>query len=171
MKQKRTYVTLLLIVALLCLGIGYAAIAEQTLTINGSATSATSNDNFKVKFASVEPTKSGSASAKVTEATVTNDTTASFTIAGLTTKDETATITYTIENASPADIGADVAINLEYDNTDWFTATVDKSSLSLAQNGKETVAITVTLKDTPATDAEAAAATEDFKVTLTANAK
>lgn len=175
MKQKRTFVTLLLVIALLCLGIGYALIAEQTLTITGSAESTTSDDNFLVRFAKegesyVAPTKTGNASAKVTEAIVTNDTTASFKIQGLTTEGETATITYTIENASPAAVEANIDVNLDYDNKTWFTASVDKESISLDQNGKTTVAITVTLNDTPATDLEAAAATDVFTVTLVANA-
>ena len=63
-------------------------------------------------------------------------------------------ITYTIENASPAVIEADVDVVLDYDNTTWFTASVDKDSISLDQNGTATVAVTVTLEDTPATDAE-----------------
>jgi copper chaperone CopZ len=176
MKQKRTFVTLLLVIALLCLGIAYAAISAQKLTINGSASATLSDDNFLVRFAKsaesyVEPTKTGTASAKVTEAKVTNDTTASFKIEGLTTEGETATITYTIENASPADIDADVDVVLDYDNTTWFTASVDKQTINLEQNGTATVAVTVTLKDTPATDAEASAATDTFTVTLTANAK
>ena len=176
MKQKRTFITLLLIVALLCLGIGYAAIASQTLTITGSAASTTNDDNFLVRFAKedesyVEPTKTGSASAKVTEAKVTNDTTASFKIEGLTTAGETATITYTIENASPANISADIDVDLAYNNTTWFTATVDKETINLDQNGTATVAITVTLNDTPATDAEATLATDEFTVTLKADAK
>ena len=176
MKQKRTYVTLLLVMAFLCLGIAYAAISSITLTINGTATATTSNENFKVRFAKqgetyVAPEKTGAQAAQVTEATVTGDTTAKFTITGLTTKDQTATITYTIENASPADINADVAVALTNGNPTWYTATVDKSSLSLTKGATGTVAITVTLKDTPATDEEAEAAEGTFTVTLTANAK
>lgn len=177
MKQKRTYLTLLLVVALLVLGIAYANITADKLTITGSASADTANENFVVRFAKtgadyIEPTTSGANKALVTEAIVTNDTTASFEIEGLTTAGQTATITYTIENASPAAIDADVAIALEYDNTAWFKAELDKTSIKdLKPNGTATVDITVTLMDTPATAAEASAATEEFTVTLTANAK
>ena len=176
MKQKRTYITLLLVMAFLCLGIAYAVITEQKITITGNATTTTDSKNFLVRFAReggkyVAPTKTGAQADKVTEATVTDDTTASFTITGLTTEDQTATITYTIENASPADINADIAVALTNNNKKWYTATVDKTSISLNKGQKTTVAITVTLKDTPATDAEAAEAEGTFTVTLTANAK
>lgn len=177
MKQKRTYVTLLLVMAFLCLGIAYAAITAQELTITGNATAATSNENFKVRFAKddddkyIAPTTTGADATKVTAATVTSDTAASFTIEGLTTEGQTATITYTIENASPQDIDANVTVALTNGNQTWYTATVDKTSISLNKGQETTVAITVTLKDTPATDAEAEAAAGTFTVTLTANAK
>ena len=38
MKQKRTFVTLLLIAGLLCLGIAYAAFTADELQITGTAT-------------------------------------------------------------------------------------------------------------------------------------
>lgn len=177
MKQKRTFITLLLVIALLCLGIAYASITAQELNITGSASATTDDKNFLVRFAKdaeenyIAPTKTGANSVKVTEATVTNDTTASFKIEGLTTKDQTATIEYTIENASPADIGADVTVALTNGNQTWYTASVDKTTLSLTKGQTGTVAITVTLKDTPATDAEVTAAAGTFTVTLTANAK
>ena len=177
MKQKRTYLTLLLVVALLVLGIAYAAITADTLTITGSAAAALDDENFVVRFAKTgdvytEPTTSGDNKALVTEAKVTNDTTASFKIEGLTTKGQTATITYTIENASPADVDADVAVKLVNANETWYTATVNPATtIDLKKDKTATVAITVTLKDTPATDAEVAAAKGNFTVTLTADAK
>ena len=36
MKQKRTFITLVLIIAILCLGAAYAAITSQVLTITGN---------------------------------------------------------------------------------------------------------------------------------------
>ena len=52
MRNKRTFVGLFVILALLCLGIGYAAISK-TLTINGGVGTGDSEDlqdNFIVYF-------------------------------------------------------------------------------------------------------------------------
>ena len=56
MKNKRTFVGLFVILALLCLGIGYAAISK-TLTINGGVSTGEAEDladNFIVYFSKVE---------------------------------------------------------------------------------------------------------------------
>lgn len=56
MKNKRTFVGLFVILALLCLGIGYAAITK-TLTINGGVATGDADDladNFIVYFSKVE---------------------------------------------------------------------------------------------------------------------
>ena len=68
MKNKRTFVGLFVILALLCLGIGYAAISK-TLTINGGvATGETTDlyDNFIVYFSKVEVNTDSAKGATVT---------------------------------------------------------------------------------------------------------
>ena len=53
MKNKKTFVGLFVILALLCLGLGYAAVSK-TLTITGSASGLVNDDHFVVKFTETE---------------------------------------------------------------------------------------------------------------------
>ncbi len=55
MRNKKTFVGLFVILALLCLGIGYAAISKS-LTISGNVgTGSNLDDNFKVYFTGIYP--------------------------------------------------------------------------------------------------------------------
>lgn len=53
MRNKKTFVGLFVILALLCLGIGYAAVSK-TLTITGSASGLVKDDHFVVQFTETE---------------------------------------------------------------------------------------------------------------------
>jgi len=61
MKQKRTFVTLLLVIAILCLGIAYAAISSVNLTITGNVSAIAAEGTVEVEFtdAKVETTSKG----------------------------------------------------------------------------------------------------------------
>ena len=50
-KNKKTLqIVLLVVIAVVTLGIGYAAISSVNLIINGNATASVSQNNFKVHF-------------------------------------------------------------------------------------------------------------------------
>ena len=50
-KSKKTLqIVLVVLIAVLSLGIGYAAISSVNLIINGNATASVNQDNFKVHF-------------------------------------------------------------------------------------------------------------------------
>jgi len=55
MKQKRTFITLLLVLAILGLGIAYAAITTQTLQITGTAQATAAEDEINVIFTAATP--------------------------------------------------------------------------------------------------------------------
>lgn len=55
MKKKKTFIGLALIIAVLVLGVGYAAISNITLTINGNLSAKANDANFKVLFTQVLP--------------------------------------------------------------------------------------------------------------------
>jgi hypothetical protein len=92
MKKRRTLIISLLLVAALCLGIGYAAIARD-LQINGSANLQGDNEDFDVVFMSGED-KNDMATVTVAEGT----TTATYVIDGLSEKGEVEVITFVVKN-------------------------------------------------------------------------
>ena len=170
MKEKNLFITLALVITVLALGVAYAAITTQTLNVAGTASAVASNDNFNVIFeGTVTNTKSTTASnASVTASG--SGKSGTFTISGLDTEGEYVTLTYPIVNKSP-DLGAALK-NIKITNSDtnktWWDVTANLSSTSLTANGgKANLVITVTLKDTPATDTEAPKGT--FHVTFDAD--
>lgn len=95
MKKRRTLIISLLLVAALCLGVGYAALARD-LQINGSANLQGNNEDFDITFTS------GSAESEAGDvATVTvtpGTTTASYVIDGLSEKGDSVTLTFVATN-------------------------------------------------------------------------
>ena len=92
MKKRRTLIISLLLIAALCLGIGYAALARD-LQINGSANLQGNNEDFDIVFMEGNA-KNGNATVTVAEGT----TTASYVIDGLSKAGDTEVITFKIKN-------------------------------------------------------------------------
>ena len=92
MKKRRTLIISLLLIAALCLGIGYAALGRD-LQINGSANLQGNNENFDIVFTSGSA-KNNMATVTVAEGT----TTASYVIDGLSKIGDEEVITFTIKN-------------------------------------------------------------------------
>lgn len=147
MKNKKTIIALTILLAVLALGIGYATITNITLNITGSASASASADNFKVKFdSSVTPTGTNATGR------ITGDRAAEITVSGLTTKNQTATATYTIVNESE-DLAATLSANVTGNtNPTFFDVAYSFGTTTLAPGGTTTVTVTVTLLKTPATD-------------------
>lgn len=162
MNKKRTILGGAILVAVLMLGIGYAAINSVTLNITGSATADPNAANFKVLFdQSVTPTTTGKGT---TTATITGDAAATMTVTGLTAKGDVATATYTIKNASP-DLSANVEVTTDsISNTEYFKITSSLGKATLTNNDTTTVTVTVELLKTPVTDS----VTGNIDVKLTA---
>ena len=161
MNKKRTILGGAILVAVLMLGIGYAAINSITLNITGSAKADPSDENFKVVFdRDVTPTTSDAG----TTATITDDEAATMTVSGLTAKGDVATATYTIKNASP-DLSANVEVTTNsISNTEYFKITSSLGKATLTNNDTTTVTVTVELLKTPVTDS----VTGNIDVKLTA---
>lgn len=104
MKNRKTLAGLFVILALLCLGIGYAAISK-TLTINGGVSTGDETaleDNFVVYFAAVS-TDTSSAENVTVNATVNaaeKSTSTSFGIENMNIVGSKVILTYTIKNDS-----------------------------------------------------------------------
>lgn len=165
MRNKRTVGVLLILVIVLALGVGYALEATN-LTISGNAFSAALADNFIVRFKNADNAITVSDN-RVT-ATRTDDTKATIKVTGLQKAGESATATYTIENASNG-INADVKAAIVSSNTEYFSVTTEQgginteSDTSIISGEENTITIKVTLIKTPIADQSA-----DITVTLTA---
>ncbi len=153
MRRNKTLFGTALVVLIMMMGICYAAITGIDLGITGSASTATSDENFKVKFMgtiSKDTTGvSANSSAVVVNAAITDDHNATLTISGLTTKDDVVTATYTIKNESPELKASITAGNISNDNTEYFKVTSSVGSSSIVAGDTTTLTVTVELVKTP----------------------
>lgn len=157
-KQKKLLIAIILLIVVL-MGIGYAALTAQTLTINGTAKLKANEDNFKVYFTGANTDKSAN-----TEVTVTAQSQeATVTFSELDTKGETEYAILEIENAS-TDVSAE---SVEVTLSDGSNTNVLKSEAimcdqtgatitdtSLASGAKAYVKVSVELLKTPTTTAD-----------------
>ena len=146
MKKTNKIIVTVIIVAMLLLGVGYAAIQNITLNINGTATADPSQSNFKVMFTG---TPKVSDSTYVT-AGITNDTNAIISVEGLTQKGQVVNAEYTVQNVS-TDISADLSVATTNSNTEYFTLKSELAKTSLTAGEATTVKVTVELTKTPIT--------------------
>ena len=168
--MKRKTGILGVLIAILLLGIGYAAITAVPLIINGQGTISPAQANFNVVYTNVTTADVTTGLTVTPEAIPTDGTTTTgFTITGMTKKGDTATLTYTITNKS-ADLKADLSEATTYitnSNPDYFDVTpATFATTQLAANGGNTTqTVTVTVKKTPVGDADV---TGTFKLELSA---
>lgn len=152
MKRKRTFTSLALLLAILMLGIGYAAISDIDLSIGGTATASPSDNNFKVRFTGTPEVSD----ANKVIATITDDKNAVITVKDLTAKGDTVSATYTIENASE-DLSAELSVVEEdfvNDNSEYFDVTYSFKETTVAKKTTTTITVTVELSKTPVTKNE-----------------
>ena len=159
MKQKRTFIAILLVLAVLGLGIAFADMNVTELTAKGNATINPNDAAFDVKFTAGtvnEDSSKVSIDATGAVATLTFD---AFTAGG---QEQTAKLTIT--NASKEYL-AKLAIKTQGTDSDNFTITeVLDTTTDLAADGA-TRELTITVK---ANKAVTTAVTEEVKVVLTA---
>ncbi len=144
MRRTNKIIVTVLIIAFLLLGIGYAAIQNITLNIEGTATADPSQSNFSVKFTG---TPKVSDSTYVT-AGITDDINATISVNGLTQKGQTVNAEYTVQNVS-TDISADLSVATTNSNTEYFTLKSELAKTSLTAGEATTVKVTVELTKTP----------------------
>jgi len=158
--KKTLQIVLIVLVAVLTLGIGYAAISAVNLIINGNATANPSDTNFKVKFL-----KETGVTPKITseyggtgDIDVTSDTTATFNITGLDAVGESAVANFKVKNESN-NVGAEISLSVTNSNSEYFkvTETINDNKL---QAGEETTAtVKVEMIKTPINNAVATSIT------------
>lgn len=148
-RDTKTIIAVILFVAVLLVAVGFAAISNITLNIEGTAQAQASGENFSVKFATGNPTTDG---AGTITATRTDDTHATLDVTGLSAKGEKATATYTIQNTS-VDLSAELSAVASNDNEEYFKVTYafknDETTPVIAKGATTEITVTVELMKTP----------------------
>lgn len=148
MKQTKTIQLLGIIIAVLVISVGYAAITSVNLTLSGTATATPDQGNFKVAFTG-NATFSGAGTAVLRK---TGDLTATMDVSGLRKVGDTLTATFTITNTS-TDITTYLENKIIHSNAEYFQVTSSLDSKELApQTGKTQLHITVKLIKSPVTE-------------------
>ena len=163
MKKRRSTIIAFLLVAALCLGIGYAALTD-VLDIQGTAevnqSAAEDSFNQDIYFSAVSSGEGYTASINTD-----NPDKATFTVTGLKDKDQTIEITYTIKNEGDLDAVVTPKL-LQNSNDTYFKITSDWESQpkTVAANSENTtITVYVTLLALP-TETQAGS----FNIELTA---
>lgn len=162
MNRKKTLYGLGLLALILVLGVGYAAVSEVTLNIDGSATVA--SEALKVSFNGVTDTEDDG---KVIASSTDNSLNASIQVTNL-TLNEAVSATYTIKNQE-TDVDANVIKKqISNDKPEFFevTTSVDDSAETITAGGTGTVTVTVRLIKTPI---ETDDSTANIQIDLTAS--
>ena len=145
--KKSLTIGAILVIAILLVAVGYAAVTSTQLNITGTARANVNTDNFVIKFTGVDNVSDAD---KVT-ASVASDLAAKMDVKGLTAKNDSVSATFTIQNLSE-DLSAELSIKSRtITNTEYFAITTeftnDKSTLNHGES--TTVKVTVTLVKTP----------------------
>ena len=142
MSNTSKIITAIVIVAVILIGVGYAAIERISLEIEATLSATATQENFKVKFTNASPAE-GNVAAKVT-----GDLSGTLNVSGLTAKGDTATATFTIQNTSD-DLSANLAATSTNQNTEYFKVSTSLSQPSIAKTETATLTVTVELIKTP----------------------
>ena len=162
MKKRRSTIVAFLLVAALCLGIGYAALTD-VLDIQGTAevnlSGVETDYDAHVYFSAVSSGEGYTASINGD-----NKDKASFTVSGLKEKDQTITVTYTIKNEHDLDVVVTPVIK-QNSNPTYFGLSSDWNSQpqTITAGGEKTISVSVTLLESP-TELQVAS----FNIELTA---
>lgn len=157
MTNTNKIIATIVIVAILIIGVGYAAISNITLNVDGNATAVGNQANFVVGFTGtptttittvVTPTDDVKATASATIDA--NDATqATINVTNLTAKGDTVVATYTVKNSSK-DLAAELSTATTSTNTDYtVTSELDKNYIK--PNEVAIVTVTIVLDKTPIT--------------------
>ena len=146
MRRNTKIVGGILLVAILLVAVGYAAITKVGLNIDGTAKSEGNPDNFKVELIG-EPQTSGDGT---TTATIDNHdkTQGTMNVSGLNAKGQTAIATYTVKNQS-TDLSADLTAKATSTNDEYFEVQCSLDKTTLKAQEQTTMTVKVKLLKTP----------------------
>ena len=146
MRNTNRVVGGVLLLAVILVAIAYAAITNVTLKINGTSKSQASQTNFVVQFVG-EPTTGGKGT---TTATIDKSkrTEGTMNVEGLSSKGDTATATFTVQNSSQ-DLSADLTAKATSSNEEYFEVRCKIDNTTLKAGATTKLTVTVELLKTP----------------------
>ena len=162
--KKALQIGLFILIAIVVLGVGYAAISSVNLIINGNTTTSVNQNNFKVHFTGAHGITGSTGVSGTSNIDSQDDTKATFDVTGLTKVGDYAEAVYTVRNDSNG-VGAEIKLSVTNTNSEYFkvTETIQDDKL---QAGEETTAkVKVEMIKTPITDSVSTSIT----ATLTAS--
>ena len=136
----------ILLLAIVLVAVGYAAITKVGLNIDGTAKSEGNPDNFKVELIG-EPQTSGDGTTTATINTA-DKTQGTMNVSGLNAKGQTAIATYTVKNQS-ADLSADLTAKATSTNDEYFEVQCSLDKTTLKAQEETTMTVKVKLLKTP----------------------
>ena len=146
MRRNTKIVGGILLVAILLVAVGYAAITKVGLKIDGTAKSEGNPDNFKVELIG-EPQTSGDGTTTATINTA-DKTQGTMNVSGLNAKGQTAIATYTVKNQS-TDLSADLTAKATSTNDEYFEVQCSLDKTTLKAQEETTMTVKVKLLKTP----------------------
>lgn len=154
MRNKKSFLTLVILALVLILGVGYAAVSGVSLSITGTVS--TADETLDVYFTGTPTVSNTTGNVVATGALGSGEKplAATIEVSGLSDVGDTATVTYTVKN-DDKDLAAAIAettrevMNGSTDLSDYFEVTTDYSEEVIAPNGQITVAVTVRLAKLP----------------------
>ena len=146
MRRNTKIVGGILLVAIVLVAVGYAAITNVTLNIKGTAKSEGNPDNFKVELIG-EPQTSGDGTTTATINTA-DKTQGTMNVSGLNAKGQTAIATYTVKNQS-TDLSADLTAKATSTNDEYFEVQCSLDKTTLKAQEETTMTVKVKLLKTP----------------------
>ncbi len=136
----------IVLLAIVLVAVGYAAIGNVGLNITGSAKGEAKQDNFLVEFIGTPTTGGdGTTTATINESQKTEGT---VSVSGLTAKGETAIATYTVKNKSQ-DLSADLTAEATSTNEEYFEVICNLDKTTLKAQEETTMTVKVKLLKTP----------------------
>ena len=157
MKKKNSMLVLAILVAVLVLGVGYAAVSAVNLTIEGSAKSKDSYLNVVFTGEVTTSTAGASAGAAISASSENDGLTATINVTGLQAVNDTVSATYTIKNKEN-DLSASIveaANGITNSKSEFFSVSTDMTTAkTVAKGATTTVTVTVKLIKVPISDAD-----------------
>lgn len=153
MKNNKSLIVGALVMALLVVSIGYAAITTISLVVNGTASASAEQGNFKVEFTgtpSVDDEKTvGEGTTATGTVDVSNKLKATMSVSGMTAKDDSITVKFPVKNLSDDLTASLTAMVTSKTNEEYFDYSTSLEDASIAANGATNLVVKVTLKKTP----------------------
>ena len=145
-KANNKLISVIILIAIILVAVGYAAITNIELNINGTAKSKAEQENFVVELIG-EPQTTGDGS---TIATIDaqDKTQGTMTVTGLNAKGQTAIAVYTVENKSQ-DLSADLTAEATSSNDEYFEVQCSLDKTTLKAQEETTMTVKVKLLKTP----------------------